>query len=95
MFTLQIQHAITNLAAWHAAFDRFAEIRAEKGVRSHVVRQPIDDPQFIVVDLEFEESAAAEAFEAFLRTRVWSDPISSPALVGAPMTRILETRTAG
>lgn len=95
MFTLQIQHAITDFAAWHAAFNRFTEVRAEKGVRSYVVRQPIDDPQFVIVDLEFEESDAAEAFEEFLRTKVWSASTSSPALIGAPTTRVLETRTAG
>lgn len=95
MFTLEIQHAVTDFRAWRSAFEKFAEVRAAKGVRSYVVRQPVDDPQFIVVHLEFEERDAAEAFEVFLRTKVWSDSTSSPALVGTPTTRILQTRTTG
>jgi hypothetical protein len=92
MATLHIEHAITDFTVWQAAFSRFATARAEGGVRAYAVRQPVDDPHYVVIDLEFDAPAAAEAFQDFLHTKVWSRPNSSPALVGTPTTRILEIK---
>lgn len=91
MITLQIEHPITDLGTWQAAFDRFAEARRNAGVRGERVQRPIDDPTTIVVDLAFDEVAAAEKFREFLRQTVWSTSENSPALAGGPRTRILET----
>jgi hypothetical protein len=44
MFTLSIEHAITEFATWKLAFDRFADARAKGGVIGHQIRRPIDDP---------------------------------------------------
>ena len=90
MPTLHIEHPITDLATWSAAFGRFAEVRAEMGVRGERVQCPVDDARRVVVDLDFDSVADAEAFLAFLRTVVWVNPASSPALAGAPDTSILE-----
>ena len=87
--TLHIEHAVSDLATWQAAFDRFAPLRAEAGVRRHSVRQPHDDPHHVVIDLDFDDVAAAQAFLDILRTRVWATREASPALVGAPRTSIL------
>jgi len=45
-----------------------------------------------MLDLEFDTAGQAEAFAGFLHQRIWSSPASSPGLVGAPHTRILELR---
>ncbi|MGI8901653.1 MAG: hypothetical protein ACR2HA_12165 [Nocardioides sp.] len=89
MPTLHIEHAITNLPTWQAAFDRFAGVRAEAGVHSHRVQHPAEDPHFVVIDLDFDTTEDAERFLDVLRTRVWASRDSSPALVGAPRARIL------
>ena len=34
MATLHIQHPISDIGTWKAAFDRFAEARAKSGVRA-------------------------------------------------------------
>lgn len=43
-----------------------------------------------MIDLEFDDRRAAASFLDILRTRIWATPDSSPALVGAPLTRVLE-----
>lgn len=91
MTTVHIEHAISDFATWEAAFDRFAPARAQAGVRSHQVRQPVDDPRYVVIDLEFDDVPSAERFLAFLTSQVWSSPEASPALVGSPRTAVLTT----
>jgi hypothetical protein len=88
MPTLHIEHPITDFATWKGAFDRFAPQRAQAGVLAERVRQPVDDPLYVVVDLDFPTAEAAAQFLTFLRTQVWSSPSSSPALAGQPLTRI-------
>ena len=92
MATLHIEHPITDYPIWRTAFDRFADIRARSGVRGHRVQQPVDDPRYVVVDLEFGTAEEAEHFLDFLRTTVWSSPTNAPALAGTPQTMILEER---
>ncbi|NUT30101.1 MAG: hypothetical protein HOV84_30020, partial [Streptomyces sp.] len=58
--------------------------------RHYRVQQPVDDPSYVVVDLDFDDVADAERLLGFLRTRVWSSAENAPALAGAPRTRILE-----
>lgn len=89
MTTLQIEHAITDFSTWHAAFQRFEEVRTRSGVLSQRISQPVDDPSYVVLELDFSNTAEAEALLAFLRTQVWSSSTSAPALVGTPTTRIL------
>jgi hypothetical protein len=90
MPTLHIEHPITDLETWHAAFDRFADARAAAGVTHQRIWQPADDQQYIVLDLDFDTSEHAASFLHFLRSRVWATPGNAPALAGAPRTSILE-----
>lgn len=92
MATLRIEHAISDYQTWRQAFDSFSEARRKAGVRSFAVRQPVDDPQYLTLDLEFDTAGQAEAFAGFLHGRVWSSETSSPALAGTPQTRIFELR---
>lgn len=94
MTTLHIEHPVTNFATWKHAFDGFADLRAAAGVRSHVIRRPIDDADYVVIDLEFDAEPAAAAFLETLRTRIWSTPSNSPALAGEPITQLLNTEEA-
>jgi hypothetical protein len=89
MPSLHIEHAITDLPTWLAAFDRFHEARAKAGVRSARVHQPVDDDQYIYVDLDFDSFDEAAAFKRFLETNVWSSSDASPGLAGTPTARIL------
>jgi len=90
MATLHIEHPITDLAVWRAAFDRFAERRRQGGVSAERIQQPVDDDHYVVVDLDFATVDQAQRFLGFLETTVWASRESSPALAGRPLTRILE-----
>ena len=90
MTTLRIEHAIHDYDTWKTAFDSFAEARAKAGARSFTIRQPADDPKYLMLDLEFDTTARAQAFAEFLQQHVWSSPASSPALAGPAQTRILD-----
>ena len=92
MATLRIEHAIHDYETWQQAFDSFAEARMKAGVRSLAIRQPVDDPKYLMLDLEFDTAEQAVAFAAFLHQRVWSSATSSPALAGVAQTRILDLR---
>jgi hypothetical protein len=90
MATLHIEHAITDLETWLSAFNGFAQARHGAGVRSERIRRPVDDPGYIVVDLDFATAGEAEMFLRFLREVVWAVPDNAPALAGTPATMILE-----
>jgi hypothetical protein len=90
MTTLRIEHPISDFQLWKTAFDSFAEARANAGVHSFAIRQPVDDPRYLMLDLEFGSAGQAEAFAEFLEQHVWSSPTASPGLAGAPQTRILD-----
>ena len=91
MNTLCIEHPITDFSVWSAAFGRFAEARHDAGVRAERVFRPVEDPEFVMVELDFDTVDAARAFLGFLTTKVWAVPENAPALSGVPRTRILES----
>lgn len=92
MVTLHIEHSISDFEAWSNAFAQFADARHHAGVRAHLVRQPVDDPNYILIDLDFDTLEAAAAFRDFLHTVVWAVPANAPALTGTPQTMLLESR---
>jgi hypothetical protein len=89
MVTLRIEHEIKDINVWRRAFDRFADARDHAGVRGHRVHQPIGDPSYVHIDLDFTDQDSAERFLEFLRTKVWSVVENAPALQGVPVTTIL------
>lgn len=91
MATLHIEHAITDLATWRGAFDRFAEARAGAGVTASRIFQPVDDDAYVVVHLDFASEEAAAGFLGFLEANVWSTPTNSPGLAGSPTARVLKS----
>jgi hypothetical protein len=90
MFTLSIEHAISDFPTWKRVFDSFSEAREKAGVLSHRVRRPVDDPHYLVIELDFDAQENADTFRRFLHSAVWANRGASPALVGTPETRILE-----
>ncbi len=91
--TLHIEHPITDFETWAGAFARFADARRQAGVRAHRVQQPVDDPQYVVIDLDFDTAEEAAAFRSFLERVVWATPENAPALAGKPRTALLEAAT--
>lgn len=90
MPTVQLEHPIRDFETWKAAFDRDPVGREASGVRRYQVYRPIDDPNYVAVDLEFDSRPEAEAFKVALE-RLWLSPQAAPALGGTPRARIVET----
>ncbi len=90
MPALHIEHRITDFDTWASAFNRFADVRRDAGVRAQRVQRPVDDPGYVVIDLDFDSTEEAQGFLRFLKTRIWGVPENSPALAGTPETMVLE-----
>jgi hypothetical protein len=87
--TVRIEHRIHDYAAWRAAFDRDPVNRKQSGVRRYRLFRPVDDPNYILIDLDFDSAGEADAFIAAMR-KVWQSPQAAPALLGSPQVRITE-----
>lgn len=61
---LQTEHGVRDFDAWKNAFDRDPIGRQRGGVRRYRVLRPTDDPNYVLVELEFDDSSAAEAFHS-------------------------------
>ncbi len=90
MVTLHIQHPITDFDIWTSAFQRFGDARSNAEVRAERIQRPVDDPKYVVIDLDFDTADEARSFQGFLTTQVWANPKNSPGLAGTPETLILE-----
>jgi hypothetical protein len=79
MHILRIEHPVPNFDAWKEAFDSDPIGRRRSGVRRYRVLRPTDDPNYVMVDLEFDSASEAEAVHAALR-ELWGrvDVMYSP-----------------
>lgn len=93
MPTLQIDHRVASYDEWKQVFDSDPLGRASAGVRSYRLARLADDPNHVVVDLEFETVAGAEAFAEKLRA-MWTEAGARLGLE-SPTARVLETVEAG
>jgi hypothetical protein len=91
VITLRIEHAISDFDTWREAFERAAPFREQSGVRCYRIQRPVDDPNYLMIDLDFDDVAGAEALLAILRERIWASPENSPGLAGQPNARIVDT----
>lgn len=91
MTTLRIEHSINDYATWRGAFDRAAPIREQAGVRGYRIQRPVDDPNYLMIDLDFDSTEGAEALLTILRERIWASSENAPGLAGRPQARIVDT----
>ena len=89
MTTLHIENTLHDFDSWKTTFDKYDRIRADNGVRSYRISRRPDDPQQIVIDLEFDDRSSAEAFTGVL-AKIWSSPQSQAELVSHSEPLLLE-----
>ena len=70
MYMLRIEHPVPNYEGWKQAFDSDPVGRQKSGVRHYQILRPIDNPNYVMIDLEFDTLAQAEALLAAMRV-VW------------------------
>jgi len=84
---LRIEHPVPDFAAWKKAFDSDPLGRQRAGVRRHRVLRPVDDPCYVMVDLEFDTLAQAEATYDRLR-QLWGRVEGT--IINQPRGRLVE-----
>lgn len=72
MHLLRIEHAVGDFDAWKRAFDSDPLHRRAAGVRRYRIFRSVDDPGYVMVDLEFDTLARAEAMQGAVR-RLWGE----------------------
>jgi hypothetical protein len=85
MHILRIEHAVPHFDAWKQAFDGDPVGREQGGVRRYRVLRQVDDPNYVMIDLEFDSSSEAKTFLAALQD-LWS----RVDVMRDPETRIVE-----
>jgi cytidylate kinase len=73
MITLRIEHKIANYDGWKKAFDSDPINRKQSGVKRYRVYHPIDDTNFIIIDLEFDNLEKAQAAQVALMNKIFPD----------------------
>jgi hypothetical protein len=70
MHILRVEHAVSDFDAWKNVFDSDPVGRKQQGVRRYRILRQVDDPGYVLIDLEFDSADEAEAFAAALR-EIW------------------------
>ena len=84
---LLIEHQVGDFDRWKlTAFDADPIGRVKSGVRRHRISRSVDDPNLVMIELEFDTKPEAEAMHTALRN-LWRNPL---AQIGAPTARIIE-----
>jgi hypothetical protein len=90
MFILRIEHPVPDFDAWKKeGFDNDPLGREQGGVRRHRILRAIEDPNYVMIDLEFDSSSEAEAFLAALRD-MWDRVQDRFGWKESPRARIVE-----
>ena len=89
MPTLRIEHAVPDFAGWKRAFDSDPADRKGSGVRRYQVSRSVEDPNYVMIDLEFDSVTDAEGLLAKMR-RVWGSS-EGQRVMRNPQARIVET----
>ncbi|MFD4432715.1 hypothetical protein [Nocardia sp. NPDC058497] len=66
--TLHIDNTVRDYDTWKAAFDQYERFRADHGVRTYRIGRVDGEPVRVLIDLDFDNRAAAEAFRTALAT---------------------------
>jgi hypothetical protein len=68
---LRIEHPVPGYDQWKQAFDADPVGRERMGVRRYQVLRPVDDPNYVMIDLEFDSRREAESLLAAMHA-IWS-----------------------
>lgn len=92
MLVIRIEHSVPNFDKWKQAFDRDPADRKGSGVRRYRVLRLNDDPNYVMIDLEFDNAGEAEAFLQKMQ-RIWEGP--AKGVMQNPKARIAEVIESG
>ena len=70
---LRIEHSVPDYERWKQVFDSDPVGRERMGVRRYQVLRAVDDPRYVMIDLEFDGKREAEGLLAAMR-EIWDGP---------------------
>jgi hypothetical protein len=85
-YILQIRHEVLDFDRWKKAFENDPADRKTAGVRRYKIFRQIDSPDFVVIQLEFDDLRQAEEMLVSLQ-KLWTRVEGK--LMVAPETRIM------
>lgn len=85
---LRIEHSVPDFNGWKRAFDSDPVNRKGMGVRRYQVMRSVEDPDYVLIDLEFDSVAEAEGLLSKMR-QVWSG--EGQKVMRNPQARIVES----
>jgi ribosomal protein L35AE/L33A len=88
MIVLQIEHLVPDYAGWKKAFDSDPIDRKKSGVRAYRISRTTDNPNYVIIDLEFDNLPEAEKMLGNLK-KLWSQ-VEGKVMTN-PQSRIIET----
>lgn len=87
MPVVRIEHSVPSFDKWKQAFDRDPADRKGSGVRRYQILRLQNEPNYVMIDLEFDNTAEAEAFVQKMQ-RIWDGPAKGVML--NPRARIAD-----
>ena len=87
MTTVHIENTVQDFDTWQANFDKYERFRADHGVQSYRVSRSVTEPNEVLIDLEFGDQTAAQAFLPKLE-QIMSTPQARAQLVGHSVPRL-------
>ena len=87
MPVVRIEHPVPSFDKWKEAFDRDPADRKGSGVRRYQILRLQNEPNYVMIDLEFDNTAEAEAFVKKMQ-RIWEGPAKGVML--NPRARIAD-----
>ena len=67
MITVQIEHEVLNFEGWKKAFASDPVNRKKAGVSHYRILQRVENPNFVIIDLEFDDLTKAQNMVTALR----------------------------
>ena len=92
MTTVHIENTVQDFDTWKVNFDKYERFRAEQGVQSYRVSRGITDPNEVLIDLEFRDETAAQAFLPKLE-QIMNSPQAQAQLVRHSAPRLYAITT--
>lgn len=87
MIILHIEHLVADFDKWKASFATYEDFRQQSGVCRYQISRPIDNPNFAMIDLEFNSLAEAETLLEGVK-QVWGQV--NGTLINNPQWRFSE-----
>lgn len=84
---VRIEHSVPSFEKWKQAFDSDPADRKGSGVRRYQILRLQAEPNYVMIDLEFDSIGEAEAFLVTMQ-RIWGGP--GKAIMQNPSGRVAD-----